>query len=435
MRACGGLGASGFRGDLCFLVREARLALDFCVSSMQVLRSGQLHTGVMANKCVRGRAYPKDKNDTKLGPVFGWRWSAVGLGAGWSSILLGDSGDLDTAGGVEHALDVSIDEELAGSEGTDHDETGTHAGEETLDTELLGHLDEARGGRLAGGTLGLVDLGEEGVGGLRDDGGGHTGDETGAEVEAGLLTLGKRGLGAAHGVEDLLRGDLEDGELGHGVGDLLEQDGAETGVEAADTLLTGDAEEARGEAVGERGLRDETDTGGLEGAESNVGEELGDTRGTEVDGLAVLRGLLDTEVVDGLLLPELVSTELQGTLDGVTGDGGAETGEEGTSTLVLDDLTEGVDHTLVVDLGLKLDTGLDDIDGGKGTVGDGTSESTGKGETEDRQTSACFRSCSPALLAMSFRSRVFMVVLRGRLFAFFTTTIGVIAVAEQGEKT
>jgi hypothetical protein len=36
---------------------------------------------------------------------------------------------------------------------------------------------------------------------------------------------------------------------------------------------------------------------------------------------------------------------------------------------------------LVVDLGLKLDPRLDDIDGGEGTVGDGATESTGKGET------------------------------------------------------
>lgn len=38
---------------------------------------------------------------------------------------------------------------------------------------------------------------------------------------------------------------------------------------------------------------------------------------------------------------------------------------------------------LVVDLGLELDSGLDDIDGGEGTVGDGTSESTSKGEPGD----------------------------------------------------
>lgn len=38
-------------------------------------------------------------------------------------------------------------------------------------------------------------------------------------------------------------------------------------------------------------------------------------------------------------------------------------------------------HTnAVVDLRLKLDTGLDDIDGGEGTVGDGTAKSTSEGE-------------------------------------------------------
>jgi hypothetical protein len=36
---------------------------------------------------------------------------------------------------------------------------------------------------------------------------------------------------------------------------------------------------------------------------------------------------------------------------------------------------------LVVNLGLELDSGLDDIDGGKGSVGDSTSEGTSKGES------------------------------------------------------
>lgn len=52
-------------------------------------------------------------------------------------------------------------------------------------------------------------------------------------------------------------------------------------------------------------------------AKGNVGEELGDGRGTKVDGLAVLAGSLNTVVVDGLLLPELVTAELESTLDRV----------------------------------------------------------------------------------------------------------------------
>jgi hypothetical protein len=200
------------------------------------------------------------------------------------------------------------------------------------------------------------------------------------------------------------------GELGHGVRNLLEQDGTETGVEGSGTLFPQDTAETADETVGESGLRNETDTGSLEGAEGNVGKELGDGGGTEVDGRPVLTGLLETESVDGLLLPELVTgcqlgylrrrgnsspSELEGTLNRVTDNGGAETGQKSASTLSGDNLTEGGDHSLqisncpaskdnstyaVVHLGLELDPGLDDIDGGEGTVGDGTSKGTGKGE-------------------------------------------------------
>lgn len=215
---------------------------------------------------------------------------------------------------------------LTSGEGTDHDQPGAHTGEQTRGAELTGHLDESRGGRLSGSTLGLVDLGQQGVGGLRDDGGGHTGDETGREVETHLLTTGERVLGSAGSLEDLLGSDLEaglmsirtcllarprknnlHGELGHGVGDLLEQDGTETGVEGTGTLLPQDSEETARETGSERGLRDETDSGGLKGTQGNVGEELGNGGSSEVDGLSVVSGSVDTEVVDGLLLPELVT--------------------------------------------------------------------------------------------------------------------------------
>ena len=284
---------------------------------------------------------------------------------------------------------------MTGGKGTNHDKTSAHTGEKTRDTELTGHLDKSGGGSLSGSTLGLVDLGEQGVGGLGDDGSGHTGDETGRQVKTSLLTTGERVLGLSGRGEDLLDGNLEDGELGHGVWDLLEENGTETGVEGTGTLLSEDTEETTGETVGERRLGDKTDTGSLKRAEGNVGEELGDTRGTEVDGLSVLTGSVDTDGVDGLLLPELVTSELKRTLDGVTDNGGTETGKKGTSSLLGDNLSESTDHTLgisfvanvssrtclVVNLGLELDSGLNDIDGGKGTVGDGTSESTSKGES------------------------------------------------------
>lgn len=60
-------------------------------------------------------------------------------------------------------------------------------------------------------------------------------------------------------------------------------------------------------------------------------------------------------------LEELISSELEGTLEEVTSKSGADTGKESTSTLLCDDLSETTNHTLVVDLRIKLDTGLDAV--------------------------------------------------------------------------
>ena len=144
---------------------------------------------------------------------------------------------------------------------------------------------------------------------------------------------------------------------------LLEQDGSESRVETGDTLLLHDAAETTEETVGEAGLGDETDTGGLEGAEGNVGHELSAGGRGEVDSGAVVGGSLQTDLVDSLLLEELITTELEGTLEEVTSGSGTETGQEGASTLVLDDLAETTDHTTVVGNRVKLDTGLDAVAG------------------------------------------------------------------------
>lgn len=142
---------------------------------------------------------------------------------------------------------------------------------------------------------------------------------------------------------------------------LLEQDGAESGVETGDTLLLQDTAETTEETVGEGRLRDETDTGGLERAEGNVGHELSAGGGGEVDSGTVLGSSLEAELVDGLLLEELVTTELEGTLEEVTSGGRAETSQKSASTLGLDDLTEATDHTTVVGGRVELDTGLDAV--------------------------------------------------------------------------
>jgi hypothetical protein len=134
---------------------------------------------------------------------------------------------------------------------------------ESYDATPRTNLDDARNHALSGGASSLVHAREEGVGGLRDEGGGETGDETGREVERGLGALGELGRLLAGGRADLLKRNLVDGELGHGVGDLLEEDGTETSVEATDTLLLEDAAEAAGETGRESRVGDKTDTDGL----------------------------------------------------------------------------------------------------------------------------------------------------------------------------
>jgi len=142
---------------------------------------------------------------------------------------------------------------------------------------------------------------------------------------------------------------------------LLEEHGTETRVETAETLSLCDLGETRNETGSEGGLRNETDTGGLERAEGNVGEELGEGGRDEVDGGAVLDSVLVADHGDGLLLEELVTTELEGTLEEVTSEGRANTGQESASTLVLDDLAETTNETAVVGDGVKLDSGLDAV--------------------------------------------------------------------------
>jgi len=121
-------------------------------------------------------------------------------------------------GNISYLLDVTVDGELTGGQGTDHEETGTDTAVRALDTELLGDLDETAGGALTRKSLGLVDLGKHSVGGLGDEGGGETGDETGTKVDGGVHASRGSGLVNVVGVDGL--GDLlVDNELGHGVGD------------------------------------------------------------------------------------------------------------------------------------------------------------------------------------------------------------------------
>jgi len=142
---------------------------------------------------------------------------------------------------------------------------------------------------------------------------------------------------------------------------LFEQDGAESGVEPAKTFSLGDLGETSKETVGKGGLRDETDTGGLERAKGDVGEELGGSRRRGVDSDTVVGSSLVAELVNALLLEEFVTTELEGTLQEVTGGSRTKTSQKSASTFVLDNLADTAKKTAVVGDGVELDTGLDAV--------------------------------------------------------------------------
>lgn len=115
-------------------------------------------------------------------------------------------GDFDRVGGAHNALEIAIDGELTRSEGGNHDDTGAEAAEETPDTELAGDLDKARGDGLALDTLLLVDLGEQGIGGLGNNGSGRASDNAGAEIHSRDGSVGELILGLANGTIDVLTG-------------------------------------------------------------------------------------------------------------------------------------------------------------------------------------------------------------------------------------
>jgi hypothetical protein len=142
---------------------------------------------------------------------------------------------------------------------------------------------------------------------------------------------------------------------------LLEEDGTESRVESTKTLSAVDLAESRDETSSELRVRHETNTGSLERAEGNVGEELGGGRGGEVDGSTVVDSVLNTNLVDELLLEEFVSSKLEGTLEEVTSKGGTSTSEKSASTLVCDDLSEATDQTSVICDGVELNSCLDAI--------------------------------------------------------------------------
>lgn len=140
---------------------------------------------------------------------------------------------------------------------------------------------------------------------------------------------------------------------------LFEEDRTKARVESTDALVLKDLAESTHQTGSKVGLGDKPDTSGLKRAESNVGDEFGSSGRSEVDGSSVVGGGLDTKHVDALFLEQFVATELEGTLQEVSGGRGAKAGQESAGAFVLDELAESANHASVVGLRVELDLRLD----------------------------------------------------------------------------
>ena len=80
--------------------------------------------------------------------------------------------------GAHRVHDGVEDAELAGSERADHDATRGQADSGELDkADFFGDVHETSGSGASAACTGLVDLGQQSVGGVGDDGGNNTGDD------------------------------------------------------------------------------------------------------------------------------------------------------------------------------------------------------------------------------------------------------------------
>lgn len=208
---------------------------------------------------------------------------------------------------------------MAGGDSTNQDETSTNTTKAALESEFLGNLDQAGDGSFTWKALGLVDLAKHSIGRLGDNSSGETSDKTRAQVDRSLGTIGE-GLLVELAVHSF-RDSLENDELGHGVRNpiqelvlpmnaicvrarggglclLFQEDRTETRVESANSLILEDFSEPTYKTSSKTGLGNETDTSSLERAESDISEELSESRRGEVDSSSVLGGSLVAKVVD-----------------------------------------------------------------------------------------------------------------------------------------
>ena len=191
----------------------------------------------------------------------------------------------------------------------------------------------------------MVELGDDGVSRVGDDGAEDTSDVTGGGSDSELLDLGALGFGAGHDVlVEHLDGALEGPELHHGVRHLATPERGETLVETTDTLGINDTGHSLAKSGGEsallgvRGLN--TDLHGLPGAQGHVGDHLSRGGGREPQQILVGHGVLCASCLHEGVLEHLIQTKLEQSLQGVSNQGGSPSKSQSADSILCRNLSE-----------------------------------------------------------------------------------------------
>ena len=252
-------------------------------------------------------------------------------------------------GGSQGSHNGIVDTELSCCQCTDHDATsGETNGTELDETNFTGDISKTLHQRTVSTGSGLVDLGEKGIGGVGDNGGGNSGNDTTRQGDSKSSGLGNLSRGFSHGLVNAVGSGTLDQEFGAGVRNLLAQNRKETAVESSNTLGFEHLNESGCETVGEFGIGDLANTDRLERAEEDIGDEFGAGGGDNVDSGLVFVGLFVSESLGGLNLEELNSSEFEPSLDEVTKGGGPKTGGQGSGSLFGDNRSHTADQTSVL---------------------------------------------------------------------------------------
>lgn len=260
-----------------------------------------------------------------------------------------------------------IDEPLESSEGSDHDDTWHKSLPDSSESELLEDSS-------SGGLRVLVELGDDGVGWVGDDGAEDSGDVSGDKGDNELLGLGALGSWLRHNVlVESLDGLLEAGELHHGVRDLSHPEWWESLVESSKSLGLVDEWSASAKSWWGSWSGLDTDLGGLHWGKKDIGEELGRSGGSQVQRGSVEVGIFLSKHIGVDVLEDLVESELSKSLEGISDEGRGPSLDESACTLLGDGGTESSSDSSVL-LRVDLDSALDKIKWDDGGVGDSAGE-------------------------------------------------------------